>query len=94
MKKYNYINNLEKSFKKKWEVGMDRDSSLLNKVLNLGYYVFLSKFKKLDSFLFVRLSVRGKIIYSSFYLIAFVAIPLIFIFILFLVIFISFKIFG
>lgn len=92
MKKYNHINNLEKFFKKEWVIGIDKDNSILNKFFNLIFYIFATN--KLRPYLFVRLSVRGKIMYSLFCLIAFVLIPLGFIVILFVMIFIGFKVFN
>ena len=91
MKKYNYFNNLEKSFKNQWLIGIDQDKSALNILLNLIYYA-LNK-KVLSPYFFVRLSVRGKLMLSLFYLIAFVLIPLGFILALFVIVFMGFQIF-
>lgn len=92
MKKYNYLNNLEKSFRKQWQIGIDQDRSFLNVFINALYYVFYKN--KRSPYLFVRLSVRGKLIFLLFSFIAFILIPLGFILVLFVALFIGFKLFG
>ena len=92
MKKYNFINNLDKYFKKKYLVGIDKDKSPLNLFINAIIFIISDQIWH-HSF-FRSLSLRGKLIYSVFYLITFVIIPLIFIIILLFTVFIGFKVFN
>jgi len=92
MKQYNYINNLYKSFRKRWLIGIDQDRSALNTFINLIYYIFNRK--TLTTYLFVRLSIRGKLILVTFYFIAFILLPLGFILVLFGLVLIGLKLFG